>query len=111
MTTAADILENAAELTQRYASDVTAESIAKAKEAQREERERDGVSDDGHPAARVYVLVQSGTILGVLSSKQRALDEAHQLMHVYGGVWQEMIPNRFWRSGPWRIEVSPHDVR
>ena len=89
--TAEDILENAADLTRRYAKAATP-------------------TIEPVPAL-VYVLLQSGTVLGVLSTEQRALDEAHSLMAAYGGVWQEQIIGRYWRSGTVTVEVSPHEVR
>ena len=91
MTTAADILEHAAELTKRYAKTVTTETVP----------------------AKVYVLLRNGTVLGVLSTEQRALDEAQALMHTYGGIWQEQVVGRSWLGG-WgtvTVEISQHDVR
>ena len=62
--------------------------------------------------SRVYVLLQSGTVLGALSVEQKALDEAYALMHQRGGTWAELIPNRVWKSDDWGfIEISAHDVR
>lgn len=61
--------------------------------------------------ALVYVLLQSGTVLGVLSTEQRALDEAHSLMHAYGGMWEEVIPKRYWQGKVVTVEVNPHEVR
>lgn len=89
MGTAADILANAADLTRRYSKAVTTEAVP----------------------ARVYVLLQNGIVLGVLSTEQWAVDEAHSLMHVSGGIWQEQIIGRYWRQGTVSMEVSPHDVR
>ena len=107
MTTAADILENAA-LTKRYAQETRIDGLAVPRDP--EARRVKTAVPDSSPA-RVYVLLQSGTVLGVLSIEDRALDEAHSLMRTYGGVWQEQVMGRYWRLGPTSVEISVHDVR
>lgn len=75
----------------------------------RQKHETDPV---GALPSRVYVLQQNGLILGVLSTEQRALDEAHDLMVALGGTWHEMTTNRYWSGGPFvYVQISAHDVR
>jgi len=105
MPVASDILASAKEFTERY-SRTLLPSDSPAAEA---------IRNAGLPT-RVYVLLQSNTVLGVLSVEQKALDEAHSLMHAYGGTWETQVPNRRWSLGlefnkSVEVEISAHDVR
>lgn len=110
VTTAADILENAKELTQRYG-----EAILKDADAARPIQGFTPKSGEPIPS-RVFVLLQSGTVLGVLTTEQKALDEAHSIMNASKGSWETLSVNRIWRTrsragAPIIIEISEHDAR
>lgn len=107
MTTATDILENAAELTRRYGKTVA--GISGEVLGESESPTMQGISRPT-PPARVYVLMHNGTVLGVLSTEQRALDEANSFMAAKVGIWQPMA-GLMWRSGTDIVAVNPHDVR
>lgn len=62
--------------------------------------------------ARVFVLQQDHVVLGVFSGEQRALEDAHSLMHAHGGQWFT-VSERMWQANESHavIQVVPHDVR
>lgn len=108
MTVAADILENAKELTKRYADSITTQDLT----PQQPKQAVDPPTTIEHIPARVFVLLQSNVVLGVISREDKALEEAQSLMAAYGCEWRPLVADRIWTNGIGvYIEISAHDVR
>lgn len=94
MSVASDILEQAKRLNDVY--------LAGMKQAAQQEI-----------PSRVYVLLQSGVVLGVLSREDKAIEQAYSLMESRKSQWTTLSANRIWRSDLLSVivEISAHDVR
>ena len=94
MTVAADILADASRLATVYAQQI-------------QERAVPTVIPD-----RVFVLQQNTLVLGVLTSLDRAVEDAHSLMASSNGPWTE-FSKTMWRSRSTGliVGITAHDVR
>ena len=94
MTVAADILEDASRLATVYGQQI-------------QERAVPMVIPD-----RVFVLQQDTLVLGVLTSLDRAVEDAHRLMASSNGPWTE-LSKTMWESRSTRsiVGITAHDVR